>query len=544
MRHLALAVLVAALTATAAAQSNVVPGRNVKMLRMDTVSVLGRTGTFPNGVNGLAESTTSCNVGTVTIPWEQAMDPDHPFISFAILREMNGRFEQISDQSFVKHGFLSLNSDATGCGNCNNAPGSFLGLGCADTYSTGNNGDNFWLGGTGEIDPWLGIWDPICSQFDKGEPPVNPPQDCDGIRSLTSGQANALGPVGHRIRVKDADFNVAGATFYYQGMYTIQGEAEALREDNIGSRRFTVAWNGTKWTTTVPISGNTMVAGTVLQRWSGASVSSGANLPDDGRVYVAVKVSGPVGGLYTYDYAVHNRDNVRGVAAVRLPICAGAVVSDFYFHDVDGEPLNDWSLELVGNELVVGTATHPLEWNAIYNFSFKTDAAPVAGAATLDAFLAGPGAAQFAVSTSVPAGLYNVNLGPGCSLDGTPPTLYATGAPAQATIPNASFGLESAGNAASATTLLFISASTLGLPLGGGCTQWVGLDAAVFITAQSDGAGTATFGMAVPNDPVLQGASAAFQAASINLGAGAFLGLVDLSNGLLLRLGNGLPGCP
>ena len=113
------------------------------------------------------------------------------------------------------------------------------------------------------------------------------------MRSLTSGQASALGAVGHRIQVRDADFNVAGATFYYQGMYSIEGEAEGLREDNIGSRRFTVSWNGAKWTASVPTSGNTMAAGTVLARWTGSAVTSGANLPDDGRVYVNFVRVGP-----------------------------------------------------------------------------------------------------------------------------------------------------------------------------------------------------------------------------------------------------------
>src|SRR5262249_55853311 len=168
-------------------------------------------------------------------------DERHPFISFIIVRAKDGRFEQISDQSYVKHGFFALSNSL--CSTCSPTDGSVLGIGCSDTYDVSNNGDNYWLGPPEEIDSWLGTWTAACSHFDKGEPPKNPPQDCDSVRSLTSSQANNLGPVGHRIHVADADFNVPGATFYFQGMYTITGEPEATRDDNLGSRPFTVNWN-------------------------------------------------------------------------------------------------------------------------------------------------------------------------------------------------------------------------------------------------------------------------------------------------------------
>src|SRR5262245_11212086 len=83
------------------AQSNLIPGTDVSLGKMDTISALGRTGTFPDGLNGVALATTSCNKGTVKVPWEAAMLEDHPFISFLVARESNGRLQQISDWSYV-----------------------------------------------------------------------------------------------------------------------------------------------------------------------------------------------------------------------------------------------------------------------------------------------------------------------------------------------------------------------------------------------------------------------------------------------------------
>ena len=36
----------------------------------------------------------------------------------------------------------------------------------------------------------------------------------------------------------------------------------------------------------------------------------------DGRVFVGVRVTGPVQGRYHYEYAVHNRDNRRGLRSL------------------------------------------------------------------------------------------------------------------------------------------------------------------------------------------------------------------------------------
>ena len=401
--------LVALIAEPLVAQPNAQPGKDVKLGILGSVARMTRTGSFPNGTVGMAMSTTSCNVGSIDLPWRAPMDPNHPCIAFMVTREEAGRMVQISDRSSVKHGFFALsNSQCTTCQHPSN--GSFLGVGCSDTYGTGNNSDNNYLGPADEIDPWTGAWDPVCSHFDQGEPPVAPPNDCNGLRS----SINPPDAVGHMMRIKDTDFQAAG-TFYYQGYYMLQEEPEIARENNFGSRFFTPTWNGSRWVISVPStgSGNGMVEGSVLERWSGSTLTSATNGADDGRVYLAVKVTALGGGNFHYEYAMHNRDNARGVKTFSIPVCPGSSVSNAAFRDVDADASNDWTVSQTATDLVFSTSTNALRWNAIFNFSFDCDAAPSGTSSVkLEQADAGPGFGQFALSTTTPMGATNdVDLG-------------------------------------------------------------------------------------------------------------------------------------
>ncbi len=523
---------------SAFAQPNTVNGRNIRLSQLSTMVSLDRTGVFPNGVNGFVQSTTICNNGTGNVPWSQAMNANHPFISFIVMRDANGRFEQISDRSFVKHGFFATNS--TGCGTCID-PGtpSLLGVNCGDTYATSNNGDNYWLGPADEIDPWTGVWNPVCSHFDRGEPPVSPPNDCNGVRSLSTTQANNLLPVGHRIRVQDSDLNVAGATFAYQAMYTTQGEAEGNRSDNLGWRRVTCTWSAAnnRWNL---VSSGALNAGSILNSWIGATVDSNTNGVDDGRYYVGVKVTGPDDGIYHYVYAVHNRDASRGALALRIPTCPSALATNSYFHDIDQDGTNQWLFAQAPTELSFSTPNNFLRWNSVYTFAFDSDAAPVAGAVTLDQALAGAGAPTVSVNTLVPTGRHNVNLGPGC---GSPaPVLFATGNPPRASLGNATFAIQVNHLQPSATAFILVGAIDATLPISGACSLY--LDGIFLSTSLSaDPSGTLILPAAIPSTPTLEGTHANVQVIGTHAG-GALFGLYDMSNGLRIRIGDLISDCP
>jgi hypothetical protein len=541
-RHLSFALL-AASSGPLLAQPNVQPGLDLALEDTWNLNDYDHAGTFPTGASGFGAWTTCCNPGTVPVLFQAAMDPDHGFIHFIVARESNGRLEQISDWSYVKHTFGSSN-DPSSCGTCA-GPGVFsqVEVGCSDTYANFQAVDHYWLGPPGEINAWTGVWDPICSHFDRGEPPVAPAQQCDGVRSLSQTQAGVLNAgLNHQMRVYDADLIVPGATYWYQAGYLVPGEAEALRGNNIGSRLFTATWTGSSYAIT---TSGTLLPGSILQRWTGATISSATNGIDDGRFYVAVKVTGPVAGLYHYSYAVHNRDNDRGLGALRIPVCPGATVANFGFHDVDQLAGNAWTASVAGGEIQFTTANNPLYWNSFFNFWFDSDAAPVTGASiSLDQFEMGPGAPTVVVTSTAPLGLYNQNLGAGCG-NPSAPSLYATGSPPRATLGNASFGLQSAGNAPSTPSPLLMSLADGTFPLAPGCTLYSASVATIFppFNATSNGAGLASYSLPVPATPALEGQHVDFQSANLVAG-GAYLGAINLSNGLRVRLGNTIPTCP
>ena len=540
------ATLALGLTGNANAQANTDPSIDVRLGILGNCAWLDREGTFPNGMNASSMNTTVCNQGG-EVNWFRAMDPDHPFIAFLVARENNGRFEQISNRSYVKHGFFALtSSQCTSCTPPSGLPGQKLGVGCSDTYDINNNGDNFWLAPPDEIDPWTGEWDPNCSYFDLGLVPGS----CDGTRSLSQSQVSTLGPIGNRIHLSDADLNVAGASYWYQAQYVVAREAESKRFDNLGSRGIDPVWDGIRWSL---FETTTMLHDTILQRWVGASLDSATNGSDDGRVYVAVKVTGPTEGLYRYEFAVHNRDNARGVSEFRVPLCDGARVLNAGFRDVDGAGANDWTSAVTpaGTELVFsdGSGANALRWNTIFNFWFDSDAAPAGTNLTLTQADAGGGAPSLSIGSQAPLELYNVYAGDGCSNDGTPPVLYAEGTPARATLGNATFSLVSTGSEPGQVHVLAASDSpNPGMLTLGACTMWLdgtlGIEIYAFGSSTTDGSGTATYSVPVPNDIALEGVTIGFQGLGINPGGGPAFNLFEFSNGLQVRIGDSISSCP
>jgi hypothetical protein len=530
--------LLLACAATLAAQPNVRPGTNVS----NFISGIGspfsgnRFGAFPNGQQAFGVSTTSCNVGTVNVPWLVDMNHDHPQIGMMMYREFNGRFEQISLFNGVKHGFVSTNSPGFGCGSCPGGAGTSLVVGCTDTYDAGLNYDHFWLAPPNEINPWTGLWTSRGSHFDRGFPPVAPPQDTDNVRSpINFGGAAA----GHRNLVWDQGLNVTGATFYYAAVYNILGEPEANRENNWANQRFVPSWNGTQWTWS--ITGN-HVQQPAIYRWTGATVNSATNNAGaDGRFYVAVKVTGPVNGVYRYEYAVFNRDNNRQGGAVRIPVCAGATISNELFRDVDQTAGNNWTITRTATELVFTSPagnTNNLTWGNLFNFGFDCDASPLAGNVSIDQAIAGAGNASVTVASTCPLDARNLFLGAGC---GTPalPVLSANG---QARLGNATFALNVRNVAAASANLMVLSAVPANLNFGA-CTFYIDPNqvlASIALTA--DGAGVVTLPIAIPNVASLDGSSFAAQNAELQAG-GAFSGLLDLSSGLKVKLGILNAGC-
>jgi hypothetical protein len=182
-----------------------------------------------------------------------------------------------------------------------------------------------------------------------------------------------------------------------------EGEALANRGDNLAHRGMSPNWNGSTWSFSNNSEGQEY--GSVLSRWPGATINTASNGLDDGRFVVASKVTSLGGGNYHYEYAVHNIDNSRAGAALRIPIDASAVASNFSFGDIDTDGGNNWSMARVGNEIVfTAPAGNALEWNTFYNFGFDANFAPGQSQCEIDEARPGAGAAFVQVQTEVPGG--------------------------------------------------------------------------------------------------------------------------------------------
>jgi len=397
------ALALATITVPAIAQSNQIPGTDVELGLLTVFQDFaqqGHSGPALAGEASFSMSTTSCNPGSVDVPWLQAMQEDHPMIAFMCVREEadQSRLVQISDRSWLKHAFFALSDNQCNYGCSQNSGGTFLAIGCSDTYAIGNNSDRFYLGPPEEIDPWLGEWTSFGSFFDCPTGVA-----CDGGRSYLGNEPNQI---NHRVIIQDSDLNVPGATFSYYGYYVIRGEPERQRNNNGNSRNFVPLWNGSSWTTNEGGS-NPHMQGTILNRWTGATLSSGLNsagsILRDGRVYAGSKAIDLGGNQFRYEYAFHNRDNNGGISEIRIPIGNNVTVSNFGFHDVDQDAGNQWTGSVVGNEVVFTTNDNPLPWNCVYNVWFDCDAPSVNRNLTMVQFVQNPGAAaSFTIANKGP----------------------------------------------------------------------------------------------------------------------------------------------
>ena len=520
-------------------QSNAVPGTDLTVYDVGTPTVYGRRGAaYPNGEIGVGFGHSYCNTGTVHLPWigwvgassTNVMLDTYPKIAFLLARESGGRMVQISGESYLKHSRVPFNFSSGPCAPCQTGPTQTMRIGCSDTYSTGFNGDRYNLGPTTEIDPWLGSWNPVGSYFDVGDPAVSGTPATDGIQSLSFAQTSAFDAVKNRLEVRESSF-VAGATYYGQVHLMVKGEPVANRANNLLSRGLTFTWNGSTWTTALA---GTNAAGSVLTRWTGSTNAMAGNGLDDGRFLVAVKVTGPTNGMWHYEYAVHNIDNARGGASLRIPLCPTARIANVGFKDVDQNLLNEWTTSQTPGELAFNAAANnPLDWNCIYNFWFDCDAAPVAGNVAIDEARIGAGALTVNVGSQVPGFLGTEYLGDGC---GTPaPTAYATGLP---TSPNPAFAVEFK-VAPSALVVVGFSFAGASLDLGSGCTFFLQEPVALLALANANGAGVARYDLPLaagmtPVDWYCQG----FEVVS----GGPFLGFLAPTNGLRIRVAG--TGCP
>jgi hypothetical protein len=351
---------------------------------------MGRSGTFPDGISGFSATTTSCNTGDVIVPWNAPMAETHPFIGLAMFRLQDGIFEMIG-KNWIKHGYFALSMDHCELG-CIPSNGTYLGIGCSDTYSVSHNANRYYLGPREEIDPFTGEWE-ACGSFFDAEP-----VDC--LRDYFGVEADGA---AHRLAVHDSDLgrvNVdsSWAQYFYEGVYYVADDE--IPTNNIGWRECRTIWNEGVWLTPTVGGHTTPTLGPVVLTWGDEQdVQPGAL--DDGEVALASQVTDLGGGTWHYEYALYNWRSARGIRSFEVPVGA-AIVANVGFHDPDQDALNDWTATTANGwvswsteDFVTNPQAPALEYQTMFNFRFDADAAPVPSSVRAGIFRPGVGTAVF-----------------------------------------------------------------------------------------------------------------------------------------------------
>ena len=372
---------------------NFVPGPDVIVGDLPSMQQFGSSGTQV----GLGVGTTSCNNGNVDLNWFALPNTDHPVIPQNLYRMSGGatnddRFEQIG-QSWLKHAFTALTENACGFG-CNGVGGSHLGVGCSDPYGASLNASQSGLGSRAFVNPFTGAYPSTA-------------RDHSGHSHLGT---------SHRVLVEMNDLNTTmnpGATYYAEAQYVTPHEnawcqthaTECNMYNNASYRRFNVS--GTT-SFTFSAVGSTVRMTPAINAWTGATVKTIEPEPGvDGRGFIAYKVTGPVAGVWHYEYAINNQNLDRGIQSFTVPLGCGNVLTNVGFHAPPNHPgfANDGT---VGSAGYINTPRTPnqtatdiswsserftqnpnanaLRWGTLYNFRFDSNRPPQAMTATVGFF--------------------------------------------------------------------------------------------------------------------------------------------------------------
>jgi len=376
---------------TARAQNNTCEAGESPDLIIGDIQEKARYGVIGD-ITAFAIANNTCNQGTCQASWA-ASTAEHPVFAQNMFRLKDDRFEQIG-QSWVKHGFTALQQTLCSTACLSSGSGSYLGVNCSDPYSASLNGSQARLGPKFEVNPATGVFP---------YPPTNGSQTGDTIYK--------------RLQVHNGDLDPAlnpGAMYFVEIQVVSHDDAMGLNHQN------NVTYRPVNVTATAGAFDLALTAGAsqrqkaAIEAWGAldptvvtTSISDGAN----GRILVAAKATSMFANWH-YEYAVQNLTSARAIRSFRVPIPAGALVSNIGFHDVDyhsGEPFSgtDWTATVDANFVTFTTEsweTNPnanaLRWGTLYNFRFDTRSGPVTDAVRLDLFTPGsPGSITASILT-------------------------------------------------------------------------------------------------------------------------------------------------
>ncbi|MEO5720688.1 MAG: dockerin type I domain-containing protein, partial [Chthoniobacterales bacterium] len=384
-----------------------VPGPDIIVGDIGAIGGLAQFGSSAGQV-GLAVGTTSCNNGDQDYNFFQLPNPDHSVVSQNLYRMSGGatndqRFEQIG-QSWVKHTFGADQDNECGFGCAPYFNATKLGVGCSDPYAASQNGfqgntNNGALGSRAWVNPFTGIFS------------VSPrPENHTGHTHTGT---------SHRLLVNATDLNTTlntGATYYCEVQYDSPQEyawcqthpTQCNMYNNASYRRYNVT--GTTSFSFAPAA-PTVRRVPATAAWTGATSSTIEPVPGvDGRAFVVYKVTGPVAGVWHYEYAIHNQNLDRSIQSFSIPLGCGVTLSNLGFHAPPNHPgfPNDGTVGDAGFSNAAWTANQTssaMSWNTetfaqnpnanairfgtLYNFRFDSNRPPEPANATVGFFKTG-----------------------------------------------------------------------------------------------------------------------------------------------------------
>jgi len=322
------------------------------------------------------------NIGAVDVPWYQFFsgnfppynNDQHPYLIWNLYKVKEGRMTQIA-ASAMKHAFFTTN---TSCSGTNCGDNHILWPECEDLYGVGSNDNGQFLGPREELNPFTGVWDSCNSFFDPG---------------CTGSQTTGAGANGQRMTVKIDDLDDPQAQFFLSAWYIIRDDKDIY--NTMGSRELGFVVNGSQVT---EYEIGVMAQGPAADRWINTQGFDLPNLtssfrvfrPDQGALSVKVKVTNLNGGLYQYHYFVENYDYNSGIEGLRIPVQTGVNVSQYDFHDVDEEALNDWPMVINSGHIKMDAVNGNLiDWGFGYGFTVVLAQPPIQGMVSLTGGLAG-----------------------------------------------------------------------------------------------------------------------------------------------------------
>jgi hypothetical protein len=384
----------------AADAPNSVPGPDVMV---GDLPAMQQVGNAAGGRVGVVVATTSCNNGQAEFNWFAMPNTDHPVIPQNLYRMSGGadnaqRFEQIG-QSWLKHAFTALQQNACGFGCQSSGTGTRLGVGCSDPYSISNNASQGSLGSRAWVNPFTGAF------------PSNAREHGGHTHDDTS----------HRTLVNISDLNTTlnvGATYYAEGQYVTPHEyawcqghpGECNMYNNVSYRRYNVTGTTSPFTFSTVAGQPTVRQKSAIEAWTGATINRIEPAPGtDGQGFIGYKVSGPVDGMYHYEYAVYNQNLDRAVQSFSVPVGCGTAINNVGFHAPPNHPpfANDniggtglsnaaWTPTQTSGKLTWATETfaqnanaNAIRWGTMYNFRFDSDRPPQQTLATVGFFKTG-----------------------------------------------------------------------------------------------------------------------------------------------------------